>query len=89
MYKTLGIAAAFMLVSIAAPATAAPPRQEPGIAKQAVGEEFGSQRRRVHRRTQARGYLPPWSIYVGYSYTQVGFGYYAYPYGYSGYRGFR
>jgi hypothetical protein len=50
MYKTLGgIGAALMLVMIAAPATAGARRQEPGIQKQAVGEEFSSKRRRYPR----------------------------------------
>jgi len=51
MYKTLGgITAAFMLVTMAVPGTAAAQRQESGIQKQAVGEEFSAQRRRVSRR---------------------------------------
>jgi hypothetical protein len=59
MYKTLGgIGAAFMLVAIAAPATAAAQRQEPGIAKQAVGEELSSQRRR-YRRAYAEPFPTP------------------------------
>ena len=65
MYKTLGgIAAAFMLVAIAAPGTAAAQRQEPGIQKQAVGEEFSSQRRRV-RRAAVRRYQAPYSYSYG------------------------
>jgi hypothetical protein len=85
MYKTLGgIGAAFMLVAIAAPATAAAQRQEPGIAKQAVGEELSSQRRR-YRRAYVRRYRGP---YAGYPYASYGFGNWGYPYAYSSYRSY-
>jgi len=94
MYKTLGgIAAAFMLLAIAAPGTAAAQRPEPGIQKQAVGEEFSSQRRRV-RRAAVRRYQAPYSYsYGSYPYL-AGYGTAPYPaawetgWGYSG-RGYR
>jgi hypothetical protein len=83
MNKTLGgIAAAAMLVAIAIPGqvAAAEQRQDPGIHKQAVGEEFSSQRR-YRRRVYVRRYYPRY--YGGY-YPSYGYG--AYPY-WGGYYG--
>ncbi len=80
MYKTLGgITAAFMLVTMAVPGTAAAQRQESGIQKQAVGEEFSAQRRRVSRRASVRRYASPSSYsYAGSPYL-AGYGSAPYP----------
>jgi hypothetical protein len=88
MYKTLGgIAAAFMVVAIAAPGTAAAQRQESGIHKQAVGEEFSSQRRRV-RRASVRRYRAPSYGYSSWPYY-AGYGSSPYPAAFESTRGYR
>jgi hypothetical protein len=59
-------------------------KQEPGVYKQVVGEEFSSQRR-YRRRVYVRRYAPGYSGYYG-GYWPGYSGYYG-GYGYSGYYG--
>ena len=89
MYKTLGgIAAAAMLVMVAAPGAAAAQRQETGIHKQAVGEEFSSQKRRVSRRASVRRPAARYSYSYGYPYL-AGYGSSPYPAAWESTRGYR
>jgi len=89
MYKTLGgIAAAAMLVMVAAPGAAAAQRQETGIHKQAVGEEFSSQKRCVSRRASVRRPAARYSYSYGYPYL-AGYGSSPYPAAWESTRGYR
>jgi hypothetical protein len=103
MYKLLGaVAATVMLAAVALPGTAgAAQKQEPGVYKQVVGEEFSSQRR-YRRRVYVRRYSPgyyggyyggSWPGYYGGYYGGYSPGYYGGYYGgyspgyYGGYYG--
>jgi hypothetical protein len=85
MYKVLGaVGATMMFTALALPGTAgAAQKQEPGVHKQVVGEEFSAQRR-YRRRVYVRRYSRGYRYYRGYSP-----GYYGYYGGYSpGYYGY-
>jgi hypothetical protein len=80
MYKVLGaVAATVLLAALAMPGTAgAAQKQDPGVYKQVVGEEFSSQRR-YRRRVYVRRYWPRYYGYYG-GYWPGYYGAYGYPY---------
>jgi hypothetical protein len=85
MYKVLGaVAATVMLTALILPGTAgAAQKQEPGVYKQVVGEEFSSQRR-YRRRVYVRRYWPRYyGYYPYYGAYYGGWGYPYYPYFYA------
>jgi hypothetical protein len=84
MYKVLGaVAATVMLGALAMPGTAgAAQKQQPGVHKQVVGEEFSSQRY-WRRRYYVRRYWPRYYGYYGGGYWPYYYGYRYYPYAYA------
>jgi len=73
---------------VAAPGAAAAQRQETGIHKQAVGEEFSSQKRCVSRRASVRRPAARYSYSYGYPYL-AGYGSSPYPAAWESTRGYR
>jgi len=85
MRKALGgVAAAVMLAMFALPGTAgATQKQDPGVYKQTVSEEFSSQRRYYRRRYYMRRYWPRYYGYYGGYWPGYYGAYGGYPYFYS------
>ena len=77
-----------LAVMVAAPGAAAAQRQETGIHKQAVGEEFSSQKRCVSRRASVRRPAARYSYSYGYPYL-AGYGSSPYPAAWESTRGYR